>query len=171
MGSTPVPRVCRGGEREQRVLQFPWLGRGSPELGEGAFQGEGIQIQRLRGGEQTCVCGMANMQSGLGGELGVGQEARSGVTLRIKLDRTQNVQRNAWHFSVFVANDYCVMTVFFLLFKKSPLRDFPGGPVAKTLLSQCRGPGFCPSSGNKSCMPQFKIPCDSAKTQSSQINK
>ena len=23
-------------------------------------------------------------------------------------------------------------------------RDFPGGPVAKTLLSQCRGPGFDP---------------------------
>ena len=27
-------------------------------------------------------------------------------------------------------------------------RDFPGGPVAKTLHSQCRGPRFSPWSGN-----------------------
>ena len=27
-------------------------------------------------------------------------------------------------------------------------RDFPGGPVAKTPSSQCRGPGFYPSLGN-----------------------
>ena len=27
-------------------------------------------------------------------------------------------------------------------------RDFPGGPVAKTLHSQCRGPRFDPWSGN-----------------------
>ena len=27
-------------------------------------------------------------------------------------------------------------------------RDFPGGPVAKTPHSQCRGPGFDPWSGN-----------------------
>ena len=27
-------------------------------------------------------------------------------------------------------------------------RDFPGGPVGKTLHSQCRGPGFDPWSGN-----------------------
>ena len=26
--------------------------------------------------------------------------------------------------------------------------DFPGGPVVKTLCSQCRGPGFDPWSGN-----------------------
>ena len=26
--------------------------------------------------------------------------------------------------------------------------DFPGGPVIKTLSSQCRGPGFDPCSGN-----------------------
>ena len=26
--------------------------------------------------------------------------------------------------------------------------DFPGGPVAKTLCSQCMGPGFDPQSGN-----------------------
>ena len=32
--------------------------------------------------------------------------------------------------------------------KKVMLRDFPGGPVAKTLRSQCRGPGFDPWSGN-----------------------
>ena len=28
------------------------------------------------------------------------------------------------------------------------IRDFPGGPVAKTLCSHCRGPGFDPRSGN-----------------------
>ena len=27
-------------------------------------------------------------------------------------------------------------------------RDFPGGPVAKSLSSPCRGPGFNPWSGN-----------------------
>ena len=27
-------------------------------------------------------------------------------------------------------------------------RDFPGGPVAKTLCSQCRGPRFDPWLGN-----------------------
>ena len=31
---------------------------------------------------------------------------------------------------------------------KSRDRDFPDGPVAKTLSSQCRGPGFDPWSGN-----------------------
>ena len=28
------------------------------------------------------------------------------------------------------------------------IRDFPGGPVAKTPCSQCRGPRFDPWSGN-----------------------
>ena len=28
-------------------------------------------------------------------------------------------------------------------------KDFPGGPVAKTPCSQCRGPGFEPCSGNE----------------------
>ena len=27
-------------------------------------------------------------------------------------------------------------------------REFPGGPLAKTLHSQCSGPGFYPCSGN-----------------------
>ena len=26
----------------------------------------------------------------------------------------------------------------------SSIRDFPGGPVVKTMCSQCRGPGFNP---------------------------
>ena len=30
---------------------------------------------------------------------------------------------------------------------KRPIGDFPGGPVGKTLRSQCRAPGFDPSSG------------------------
>ena len=32
--------------------------------------------------------------------------------------------------------------------KKEQYRDFPGDPVAKTLHSQCREPGFNPWSGN-----------------------
>ena len=42
--------------------------------------------------------------------------------------------------------------------------DFPGGPVAKTLHSQCRGPGSIPDQGTRShmlqlrsSMPQLKI--------------
>ena len=31
---------------------------------------------------------------------------------------------------------------------KNKYRDFPGGPVAKTLSSQCRGPRFDPWSGS-----------------------
>ena len=34
-------------------------------------------------------------------------------------------------------------------FKKSYIRDFPGGPVAKTLCSSCCGPRFNPWSGNQ----------------------
>ena len=30
------------------------------------------------------------------------------------------------------------------------LRDFPGGPVGKTLHSQCRGPGSIPGQGTRS---------------------
>ena len=43
-------------------------------------------------------------------------------------------------------------------------RDVPGGPVAKTLSSQCRGPRFNPWSGSW-------IPHATTGTQSSQINK
>ena len=34
------------------------------------------------------------------------------------------------------------------IFPKKTHRDFPGGPVVKTLCFQCRGPGFDPWSGN-----------------------
>ena len=33
------------------------------------------------------------------------------------------------------------------MLKMQIFRDFPGGPVAKTPCSQCRGPGFNPRSG------------------------
>ena len=56
--------------------------------------------------------------------------------------------------------------------------DFPGGPVAKTLSSQCRSPGFEPWSGNyvphaatRSLMPLLKISLTTTKTQYSQTNK
>ena len=51
------------------------------------------------------------------------------------------------------------------------MQDFPGGPVAKTPHSQCRGPGFIPGQGTGSHMPQLKIPCATMKTQCSAINK
>ena len=35
-----------------------------------------------------------------------------------------------------------------MVIKKMPPRGFPGGPVAKTLCSQCRGPEFDPWSSN-----------------------
>ena len=42
--------------------------------------------------------------------------------------------------------------------------DFPGGPVAMTLRSQCRGPGFNPWSG-------YWILHATTKIQCGQINK
>ena len=47
---------------------------------------------------------------------------------------------------------------------KSKCRDFPGGPVAKTLHPQSRGPRFDPWSENW-------IPHATSKAQCSQINK
>ena len=44
-----------------------------------------------------------------------------------------------------------------------PLQDFPGGPVVKTLCSQCRGPWFDSWSGTRSHM--------TTKTQHRQTNK
>ena len=48
--------------------------------------------------------------------------------------------------------------------------DFPGGPVVKTLSSQCRGQSSMPGEGTRSHMPQLKISCAATKTQHSQIN-
>ena len=41
-------------------------------------------------------------------------------------------------------------------------RDVPGGPVAKTLLFQCRGPGSVSGQGTGSCI--LKIPHAATKT-------
>ena len=48
--------------------------------------------------------------------------------------------------------------------------DFPGGPVAKTLCSQCRGPRFNPWSGNWIPHAATKNLHATTKTQHSQIN-
>ena len=48
--------------------------------------------------------------------------------------------------------------------KLSRSQDFPGNPVAKTLSSQCKGPGFNPRSGNW-------IPHVTTKSWYRQINK
>ena len=55
-------------------------------------------------------------------------------------------------------------------------RDFPGGPVAKTLHSQCRAPGFHPRELDLTCHRELdpaccKIPNATTKTRYSQINK
>ena len=47
--------------------------------------------------------------------------------------------------------------------------DFPGGPVAKSVCSQCRGPEFNPWSGNS--IQQLKIPHAAVKTRTAKINK
>ena len=36
-------------------------------------------------------------------------------------------------------------------------RNFLGGPVARTLGSQCRGPGFNPCQGTRSYVPQLRV--------------
>ena len=41
--------------------------------------------------------------------------------------------------------------------EKKEMRDFLGGPVAKTPPSQCRGPGFDPWSGNEIAHAAMKI--------------
>ena len=53
-------------------------------------------------------------------------------------------------------------------------RDFPGGPVAKTPRSQCKGPG----QGTRSHMPQLRVRMPqlkilhaATKTQHSETNK
>ena len=55
-------------------------------------------------------------------------------------------------------------------------KDFPGGLVAKTPCSQCKGPGFDPWFGTRSHLPQlrvymgnWKILCTTSKTWCSQI--
>ena len=39
-----------------------------------------------------------------------------------------------------------------------PSKDFPGGLVAKTLLSQCRGPHSISGQGTRLHMPQLRFP-------------
>ena len=62
-----------------------------------------------------------------------------------------------------------------LLSKRSNSWDFPGGPAAKTLHSQCRRPAFNPSPG--SWIPQgftcgnYRPTCPATKTGCSHINK
>ena len=59
-------------------------------------------------------------------------------------------------------------------------QEFPGGPVAKTPCSQCRGPRFIPGQGNRPHPLRLKIPPmatkikdprAATKIQHSQINK
>ena len=61
-----------------------------------------------------------------------------------------------------------------LLNVSTPLKykawDFLGSPVARTLQSQCRGPGLNSWSGNwiqhalRACLPQLKVPQATVKT-------
>ena len=54
---------------------------------------------------------------------------------------------------------------------RKPQRDFPGGPVAKTLCSQYRGLEFDPWSRNQIPYATTKSSGATTKTQSSQIIK
>ena len=54
--------------------------------------------------------------------------------------------------------------------KKKKPRDFPGGPVAKTLCSQGWGPGSITGQEIQSHILQLKTLCAATKTQHSQIN-
>ena len=58
-----------------------------------------------------------------------------------------------------------------LLVLETETWDFAGVPVAKTLGSQCRGPGSIPSHRTRSHVLQPKIVYASRKIQCSQINK
>ena len=53
----------------------------------------------------------------------------------------------------------CSLTSFLI---RRTFQDFPGGPVAKTLCSQCRGPGSIPGQGTRAHMLQLKDPEDLA---------
>ena len=55
--------------------------------------------------------------------------------------------------------------------KVASVRDFCGGPVAKTPPSHCREPGFDPRSGNRCHTPQLKILHAATKTWHSQRKK
>ena len=64
------------------------------------------------------------------------------------------------------------------MYKKVTYRDFPSGPVVKTLCSQCREPGFnpwstnwIPHAANKSSPNATKFLCTATKTWLRQINK
>ena len=68
-------------------------------------------------------------------------------------------------------------TRFVLFLSEHSSWDFPGGPVAKTPRSQCRGPGFDPWSGNKilhaaskSSHATTEDPSAATRTPSSRIN-
>ena len=49
---------------------------------------------------------------------------------------------------VYLGGRNTILALIYLFFKKYSLGDFPGGTVAKTPCSQCRGPGFDPWPGN-----------------------
>ena len=52
------------------------------------------------------------------------------------------------NYNSFGAMKYCLVKGKKKFKEYKNYRDFPGGPVAKTPHSQCRGPGFNPWSGN-----------------------
>ena len=53
---------------------------------------------------------------------------------------------------------------------KSGNWDFAGGPLAKTLPSQCRWPGFDPWSGNEIPMPQLRVPMPQLRVRMPQLH-
>ena len=66
-----------------------------------------------------------------------------------------------WYLSLWnkIDNGTLPVTTFqrFLTESERKFRDFPGGPVTKTLHSQCRGPGSIPGPETRSHMPQLRV--------------
>ena len=83
-------------------------------------------------------------------------------------DHSQNLDLNDFHL---FSNIKLAFTRMKIYSHRVVGWDSPGGPEAKTLCSQCRGPGSIPGQGTRSRRPKLKILHATTKTWHSQINK
>ena len=88
--------------------------------------------------------GLASGVAGLGREPGVGiQQSQAGNLVLL------GVRSSGPQFPHLKSRKMMPCMGSIRLQQESTFRDFPGGPVAKTLCSRGRGPGFNPWSGNQ----------------------
>ena len=71
-----------------------------------------------------------------------------GVAALPHLSLTYSRLRGETDVTVVLSHLHCSAPLTLFSHQKSPSRDCPGSPMAKTLCSQCRGPVFDPQSGN-----------------------